>query len=375
MLSAFRCRLPTMTIPLPPSLRNDDLLIREPADARTLPAHWYNDPAFHQADQDGLLARHWQLVGHASSLPDIGSHLVATVAGKPILVVRNNANALQAFYNVCQHRAGPLARANGCSRNLVCKYHGWTYSLEGQLLRAPEMQGCEQFNTDDIHLQPIHVTEWQGLVFVALHAPLVGIDTLFANVTEQIAPIDLRTLHFETRVVYEVRCNWKVYVDNYLEGYHLPLVHPGLSKVLDYRNYQNELYDWYSCQRSPIDASGGPYASGTAHYYFVHPNMMLNILPNRLQTNIVLPVAHDRCEVVFDYYYGDRESAATQKLIADDLQFANEVQQEDIEICERVQEGLQSGAYHAGRLSMKRESGVKHFHDLLRRSFAALQTV
>lgn len=356
----------------PLSLQAADLECHPAASASTLPAHWYTDPAFHRADLENVLAHSWQLVGHISALQQVGSHIVAQVADKPIIVVRGQDQQLRAFYNVCQHRAGPIARANGCSRNLVCKYHGWTYGLDGQLLRAPEMDGVEDFDVADIRLQPVQVAEWQGLVFVALHPPAISIDSLLQNVSTQIAPIDLHALHFETRVVYPVRCNWKVYVDNYLEGYHLPLVHPGLSKVLDYRNYHTELFDWYSCQRSPIDSSGGPYAAGTAHYYFVYPNMMLNILPNRLQTNIVLPTGSDSCEVIFDYYYGDRDSEATQKLVEEDLHFANDVQQEDIEICERVQQGLTSGAYHAGRLSMKRESGVLHFHDLLRKHYQQL---
>ncbi|HEV2212193.1 MAG TPA: SRPBCC family protein, partial [Gammaproteobacteria bacterium] len=156
---------------------------------------------------------------------------------------------------------------------------------------------------------------------------------------------------------------------NYLEGYHLPHVHPGLNKLLDYREYTTQTAAWHSHQHSPLDGEQGPYATGEAHYYFIYPNMMLNILPGRLQTNLVLPVSAGRCRVVFDYFYADAVSPAALKMIDADLAFSDEVQREDIGICERVQLGLESGSYKAGRLSPKRESGVHHFQELIRAAY------
>lgn len=358
-----------MHTPLPVSLTTTDMTILPAAQARTLPAHWYTDPAFLRSDLSVIHEPQWQMIGHVSQLDKIGSQIMATVSGKPIFVVRGEDQQLRGFFNVCQHRAGPIVRENGCSRSLVCKYHGWTYGLDGKLLRTPEMDGVENLQPENIHLKPVLVSQWQGFVFVAIHPPAQSLGTLFAGIVEQIKPIDLQQMQFERRVIYDVKCNWKIYVDNYLEGYHLPLVHPSLSKILDYRAYNTQLFEWYSYQHSPIDASTGPYASGDAHYYFVYPNLMLNILPNRLQTNVVIPVASNHCQVVFDYYYANREEPSVQKLMEEDLHFANEVQQEDIDICELVQKGLESGAYHAGRLSVKRESGVLHFHDHLRRAY------
>ncbi len=176
------------------------------------------------------------------------------------------------------------------------------------------------------------------------------------------------------RATYDIACNWKVYVDNYLEGYHLPRVHPGLSRLLDYRSYHTELARWHSLQWSPLDTATGPYVSdgasdggaSVALYWWLWPNTMLNVLPGRLQTNRVLPLAVDRCRVVFDYYYP--ASTAAQG-IAGDHAFADEVQAEDIAICEAVQRGLVSGSYVSGRLNPTRESGVAHFHELLRHAY------
>ena len=164
-------------------------------------------------------------------------------------------------------------------------------------------------------------------------------------------------------VSYEVACNWKVYVENYLEGYHLPFVHPGLNQLLSYNQYKTQLFRWYSHQSSPIQSD--LYGDGQAHYIFMYPNMMLNILPNRLQSNLVIPLSPTTCRVVFDYY-------THQTSVLDrDIAFSDEVQGEDIHICERVQQGLMSGAYQAGRISPSQEKGVWHFQELIRAAWDA----
>ena len=175
-------------------------------------------------------------------------------------------------------------------------------------------------------------------------------------------------MRFTRRDVFDVACNWKVYIDNFLEGYHLPIVHPGLAKVLDYRAYDTELFAWYSLQHSPLRGNDGTYGDGQAFYYFVYPNIMLNVMPGRLQSNRILPLGPDACRVEFDYYYAQDPEA--QARIARDQDFSDEIQHEDIAICEAVQKGLASGFYDAGRLSPKRESGVWHFHEHLRAAYA-----
>ena len=154
-----------------------------------------------------------------------------------------------------------------------------------------------------------------------------------------------------------------------MEGYHLPLVHPGLNKLLDYKAYTTELFDHYSLQFSPFKPGASIYSkdNGEAYYYFIFPNMMLNILPNRLQVNLIVPLDANHCRVIFDYYYTDLESEATKKLIAEDLIYSDEIQKEDIDICLRVQKNLETGLYTKGRFSPKRESGVWHFQALYKK--------
>jgi choline monooxygenase len=356
-------------MPSDPDKLSMHLKSAKPDNAYTLPAALYTDPKFLVDEYKNIFENTWQLIGRESQLKNIGDQIVAQVGRVPIVAVRTTDGLLKAFNNVCRHRAGPVAVENNNSKVLRCKYHGWTYTLDGQLKSAPEMESTPNFDVCQYHLPQAKITSWQGFVFVSIHEDVTDIEKVFESITETIHPIELKAMAYHHTDEYTINCNWKVYMDNYLEGYHLPHVHPGLSKLLDYRSYKTELAEWYSYQNSPItnENENNIYADGDAHYYCIFPNLMLNILPNRLQTNVILPAGHDKTKVIFNYYYADIDSEITQKLIKEDLDFSDEIQQEDIDICERVQLGLNSGSYEAGRLCMKRESGVLHFQNLVRR--------
>ncbi|MEE4244914.1 MAG: aromatic ring-hydroxylating dioxygenase subunit alpha [Kangiellaceae bacterium] len=337
--------------------------------ATTLPASVYTEQEFHQFDLATIFAKSWQCVGYIQQVENAGDIIVVDVADKPIIVVRNHDHQLKAFYNVCKHRAGPLAYENGNVKVLSCKYHGWSYQLDGQLRTAPEMESSPNFDKCQIHLDEIYVDTWQNLVFVSLTMPERSLEEIFKGIADNIQPIGLSQMEFHHRDEYVIDCNWKVYMDNYLEGYHLPHVHPGLNKLLDYKSYDTKLDDWYSYQFSPLENTDNFYGDGEAHYYCVYPNLMLNVLPGRCQVNIVLPISPNQCKVIFDYYYIDLNSEKTAQMIKQDLSFSDEVQDEDIAICQHVQKGLRSGSYDKGQLCVKRESGVWHFQELVRQAY------
>ncbi|HEU0203235.1 MAG TPA: SRPBCC family protein [Burkholderiaceae bacterium] len=343
-----------------------DWLQPQPAEtALALPAHCYVDEAVAAAERSAVFRSGWQLLAHAAQVAGSGDHAVADVAGLPLVLVRGSDGVLRALHNVCRHRAGPLATCDGRgATHLVCRYHGWTYALDGRLRGAPEMGRSTDFDPATIALPQARLAEWHGLVFAAAEDTAPPFEELVAGIDAR-AGAALADLAFDRRVVYEVACNWKVYVDNFLEGYHLPHVHPALNRVLDYRSYTTTLAPWSVLQASPIDASSGPYARGEALYYWLYPNTMLNILPGRLQTNRVIPLGVDRCRVEFDFYYAPDAGA----LRAGDLSFSDAVQDEDTAICEAVQRGLASGSYTAGRLNPLCEQGVWHFHELLRAAY------
>lgn len=359
--------------PVVPDIAPADLAEVPVERAETIPSAWYRDPGFEPLERAAVFGATWQHVGHACQIPEPGDHLVTMVARKPVLLVRAGDGQVRAFYNVCRHRGGPLALKDGHANMLQCRYHGWTYRLDGMLRGVPHFNRTELFDKRDYGLIQLRLAEWQGLLFVHLAADPPPLETFLAGIAERMAPMRFDTLRFAKRVDYEARCNWKVYVDNYLEGYHVPHVHPELCSLYDFQAYRTELYDWYSLQVGPLSGKDTPYgvSSGEALYYLVFPNFMLNILPGRLQTNVVVPLAPDRCRIEFRYYYADVESPEARRVMDADLAFSDDVQAEDIEICERVQEGLESGVYDRGRFSPDMETGVHHFQSLLKRAFRA----
>ncbi len=348
-----------------------DLLLEQALPrAETIPSAWFTEHRFHQLDLEAVFARTWQYAGHLDRLAEPGSWLACEAAGEPVVVVRDLEGTLRAFYNVCRHRGGPLALEDGCGRVLKCQYHGWTYQLDGTLRGVPHWNLVELFDRDDYGLVSVRVETWDGLVFVCLDPDAAPLTEVIAGVSETISPIRLSDMTFHERVVYDVNANWKVYVENYLEGYHVPIVHPELVQMYDFSSYETEVSEHWSLQHSALTEDEHIYGKGgRAFYYCVFPNFMLNILPGRLQTNLVIPVASDRCRVVFEYFYSDAGSEAARKRIANDREFADSVQAEDIEICEHVQQGLKSRGYDRGRFSVKYEGGVFHFQNRLRRAY------
>lgn len=347
------------------------------ARSETIPSTWYTHPAFDALDKQHLLANAWQCIGHLSQLEQPGAYIAATVAENPVVVMRGSDGVLRGFFNVCRHRGGPLVTdERGTCGIFQCKYHGWTYLLDGSLRGVPKFDRTELFDKKDYGLIPVPVETWEGLVVASVGEPRVPFAAVTGGIRERIHPVGLSAKRFARRVVYTVRCNWKVYVDNYLEGYHLPLVHPELCNLLDYRQYVTETHERYSLQFSPLAASDNLYGSGggEAFYYFIFPNIMLNILPGRLQTNLVVPLDHRSCRVIFDYYYDDVTSPQALAMIENDFAYSDRVQQEDIGICEHVQRGLESRAYHRGRFSVDMENGVHHFQCLLKEAYRDIIT-
>ena len=337
--------------------------------ARTLPASVYADPAFHVWESHSLFGREWQLIGATHLLDQPGASIETLIGSLPVVVIRDD-HGLRGFHNVCRHRAGPLAAIARAGRTeLRCRYHGWTYTAGGSLrvaVEMPELSDCG-FDPATVCLPAVQVQEWNGLI-LASPDPRQSAQALMADVDSRLPDGVMQRLRFHQRVSYEIACNWKVYVDNFLEGYHLPHIHPGLNRVLDYRSYRTEVSAWSSLQWSPIDAGSGPYSEGDALYWFVFPNTMLNLLPGRLQTNRIVPLSAGTCRVDFDYYLDPDQPGALDRH-AKDLAFSDEVQAEDIGICEAVQRGLESGSYHSGVFNPLRESGVHHFHECLRRVY------
>jgi choline monooxygenase len=343
--------------------------------ASTIPARLYVDPVYLELERERVFAHTWQLVGRLDQVAEHGAFFTAEIGDDSIVVLRDG-DTLRGFHNVCLHRAGPVAHGCGKRQTLQCRYHGWTYTLAGALLRAPEMEDAEHFNREEMRLRGVAVETWGPLVFANLDGKAPPLAEMLESIPGRVAPFECESMRYVMRKEYELACNWKVYVDNYLEGYHLPVVHPGLHKELDYDQYKVEPHRYFSIQHAPLrPVHGGNRARRLdpnetdvpeAVYIWMFPNVMLNAYMGQMQTNVVLPIAHDRTKVVFEWFATDvpEDPAAADKW-SRLLEFADEIQDEDIQICEVVQRNLRSRVYDRGRYSAARENGVHHFHSLL----------
>jgi choline monooxygenase len=338
--------------------------------AWTLPASLYTDSKIFTDEKEKIFSRTWQVVGHAHQLLTAGDYFTTELVGEPLLIVRDEDKKLRAFYNVCRHRAGPPAEGCGSRKLFRCGYHGWTYALDGTLISATEIEGVEGFRSEDFHLAPVRVEEWFNLIFVNLDADALPLKPCLGELTQQAEKFPFAEMTLFERRTYDMKCNWKTYVDNYLEGYHLPSVHPGLNRELDYNAYVVEPYPWHVRQFSPIrgaqpgDTTPRRYQQAredlTTDYFWIFPNWMLNCYPDNVSLNIVLPLEPERTLAIFEWYLP--EKAHTEPSAKASVEFSNQIQIEDVAICERVQTNLRSRSYSRGRFSVKQEKGVHAFH-------------
>jgi choline monooxygenase len=354
--------------------------------AETLASRYYTDPAVLALEKERIFQRTWQLVGTLSqscgevngvrrTIADAGAYFTADVIGEPVVVVRDNAGTLRAFSNVCRHRAGPIAQGAGCRNVFHCGYHGWTYTLDGRLIGTPEVDGMEFFDRSTMGMFPLRCETWEQFIFVNFNREAPPLSEFLGNIPKLAAGFQFAGLELTERRDYHVDCNWKVYVDNYLEGYHIPIVHPGLMKEIDYPRYRTEVFRYHSQQLGPVkevkagEGAERVYAPGPglsdALYFWVFPNLMVNIYPDNISTNLIVPLSQDKTLTIFEWYFHDARSDWVKERAKKAIGFSETVQQEDMDICATVQRGLQSATYDRGRYSVKRENGVHHFHVLL----------
>jgi choline monooxygenase len=345
------------------------------AKAHTIPCSWYFDPEIYAAESRALFGQGWVVAGRAAQVAEPGSFVTADIAGEPILVVRDDEGVLRAFHNVCRHRAAQVInQPEGRATRLRCRYHGWTYDLAGRLRGTPEFDGVADFCREEQGLPALAVDSWGPLVFVnGGPAPVQKLTEFLKPLPERTAGVGLERLRFVGRKEYQLECNWKVFVDNYLDGgYHVNTVHPGLAGALDYAHYRTEVFTSSSVQISPLkkseDETVGLVRTGdNAYYWWIFPNLMINLYQGVMDTNLVLPLGTDRCRVLFDFYFAETEGPEARRFNEQSMAVADQVQHEDVGVCEEVQRGLKSRSFHSGRFSVRREAGGYHFHQLLAR--------
>jgi len=341
-------------------------------DAFTIPAPWYTSPEMLKLETQAVFERTWQAIGQTGQLASPGDYITAQVGKEPVLAVRGADGSLNGFFNVCRHHAAAVAvEPCGRAQSFRCPYHGWTYGLDGKLKGAPEFNEVRNFDRAQNGLVPLRVDTWEQFVFATLDAGTPPLEEFVGGLAKVVRPLNLRGLRFYTRKVYTLDCNWKVFVDNYLDGgYHVPHLHKGLNSALEYKQYTIENGERYSVQSSPMvrsDEDGAVAATrqgDRAYYLWLYPNFMINVYQGVMDTNLVSPMGVDKTQVIFDFFF-DEVNPEHEARNAESVAVSETIQDEDVGICESVQRGLRSRAYGAGRLSVRRESGEHLFHRLL----------
>ncbi|MEN9645006.1 MAG: hypothetical protein RL238_1675 [Actinomycetota bacterium] len=350
----------------------------DPARSMSLRAEAYTDNLWFLADQRAVFARTWQLVCHVSALAAPGSYTTATIAGSPVVVVRDG-DEIRGFYNVCKHRAHELAQGSGTAKALVCPYHAWSFALDGRLKSARKTEHMPDFDRSTICLDQVRVEEFGGFVYANLDpaaTPLAELAGDLAAEIEQWAP-DVRDLRHAHRLTFEVDSNWKNVIDNFLECYHCHPAHPEFVSLVDMATYDVRTHGiWSSHFASAGTQANAAYdvADATVQdhaVWWLFPNTCLLRYPGRGNFMVfqVVPLGAERTYETWDFYFETTDLTPAEVEAA---RYIGEVlQPQDIAIVESVQRGMRTPAFDQGRIvvdpngSGLSEHAVHHFHDLL----------
>jgi choline monooxygenase len=337
--------------------------------AETLPGAVYRDPELHQELIARVFAPSWQLAPDADAVERHNVVPFALLPGcldEPLLLTREQGQ-VRCLSNVCTHRGTILCEKECESPSLRCPYHGRRFGLDGKLAHAPEFEGAIDFPSERDHLARLPLERLGPLQFTSV-APSDPLAVRLEPLTRRLKlPFEKLRLDPASARDYDVAANWMLYVDNYLEGLHIPFVHPALSTALDFGAYKTELDPLGTVQigiaKPGEDTFDGSDVAGWYFWWF--PNLMLNFYPWGLSLNVVTPLAVDKTRVHFRAYVLDESRRARGAGSALDR-----VELEDEQVVEAVQRGVRSRIYRRGRYSPSRETGVHHFHRLLESALA-----
>jgi choline monooxygenase len=340
----------------------------------TVPWSWYSDPEVLRREQERIFRRAWQYAGPVDLVTEPGAFSAGRAGDVPVAVVRDRGGELRAFLNVCRHRGSVVVQGAGRRETLQCPYHAWTYDLDGRLKSAPRSQREPEFDADGIALLPLAVETWGPLVFVNPDPDAAPLAESLGPVTGHLLrDVDPGLLRFRRRSEFELACNWKVAIENYLECYHCPVAHPGFSAVVDVTPdaYRLETHERSSSQFGPLRAGGPATRSAVTEgqFHWLWPVTKLYVMPGpqNLAAGPLTPLGPERSAGFLDYFFPEEVTdAEVEELIA----FDDQVGREDHVLVEAVQEGVRSGLLEEGRLMPESERLLAHFQRLVREELA-----
>jgi choline monooxygenase len=344
--------------------------------ARTLPSSFYLDHPHFYLHQKEMFRSSWHWVGRMPSEIQLQpKNILDGYLDMPVLLSRGDDEHVRAFANVCTHRASLLCKEAGKAREIICPYHGRRFNLDGQFLHMPGFRQVLDFPESGDSLHELDCKHWNAFSFIA-NQPDIEFSEWIRPVYNRMSFLSFDAMIPDTKgfTSYELQAHWALYVDNYLEGFHIPFVHPGLNSSLDVKAYEQHIFPYGTLQIGiggidtmcfDLPETSPDFGKRVAAYYFwLFPNVMLNFYPWGLSVNRVEPLQPALTRIQYETYvlHADLQGQGAGGNL-------NKVESEDQAIVEGVQKGIASGFYHQGRFSPDHEIGVHHFHRLLAKRF------
>ncbi len=326
-----------------------------------LAGRYYADPAIFEAERQAIFRRTWQMLGPVSRLAERGAYLAVDVAGWKLFALRGEDGVLRGFHNVCRHRgARLLPEGSGTCKIVRCPYHNWVYDNDGRLRHAPWFGDDPGFVMSQWPLEAAQLAQWRGLLFIAIDPDMALLDQL-GDLPAEVAEFPIETYTAVEDHRFDAHSNWKTYTDNFVEGYHIPGIHPGFMKVIDFANFETVALDGLVRMTSP-QKDGSIYGG---KWLWMWPNWTLSIFPGGMNTSRINPVSIDRTHIIYDFYFADTAAGVTAgQRHAIDTTCA--IVREDFGICEHTQKNYMSGGYRPGPLSPRHEQSVAYFQTRLK---------
>ena len=327
---------------------------------KNLDARYYVAADLYERERQHIFRHHWQMLGPAARLAKPGDYLAVDVAGWRLFALRGNDGVLRGFHNVCRHRGARLLEGAGQCRVLRCPYHHWVYGEDGSLRQAPWFGEDPEFNLGDWPLEKADVAEWRGLLFISIAAEKSLGDQL-GDLPEELRGHPIETYAAVEQRRFRMRSNWKTYTDNFVEGYHIPGIHPGFMKVIDFKHFETVALNGLVRMTAP--QKDGSIYGGT--WLWMWPNWTLSVFPGGMNTSRINPLGADSTELIYDFYFADvsTESAAARNKT---IEVNCGIVREDFGVCEHTQNNYASGAYTPGPLSPRHEQSVAYFQGMVR---------
>lgn len=349
--------------------------VEEALDANlTFPARWYSDPDIYALEVDRIFSRSWQYAGPLCKLSNPGDHIVCQIGRVPILITRDRDGELHGFINVCRHRAFPVAVEDGNRSTLQCRYHAWTYNLDGSLRKAPRSEHEPEFDKSEFCLLPVAVDTWDEFVFAnpdpdaaPLREAFAGFDGLAAE-----HGMDMSTYRYYGRYTYEVPANWKVWVENGSECYHCPSIHTNsfsdafetkleVYQYIDADRYLGQ-FTRYNPRAKTYRGGDSPVDGGQFRYIFLWPTTFLVQDDHVGFPGMIIPTGPESCRFISDMYvHPDRDPES----VAQWAEMWNRTLEEDTDAVGLQQPGLRSQMVPHGRLMPASESAIARFHRMV----------